>query len=123
MARSGGVQVTNVESTAGPTISTLGKAVTRGISSNGSSQAEEKFSSRKTSKDHRPSCGTAWTKRKERNVGKTVFCGKAKRSKKEQGEPEAEETMEDDEAPNDDVDVSGLARRQSVRVVEKKRCC
>ena len=27
--------------------------------------------------------------------GKTVFCGKAKRSKKEQGEPEAEEGMDD----------------------------
>ena len=29
------------------------------------------------------------------HVGKIVFCGKAKRSKKQQGEPEAEEGMED----------------------------
>jgi len=45
------------------------------------------------------------------HVGKTVFCGKAERSKKEHGEPEAEEVMED-EAPNSEVNVSGRARRQ-----------
>jgi hypothetical protein len=48
-------------------------------------------------------------------VGKTVVCGKAKRSKKEQGEPEAEEGMEDEApncGPNCEVDVSGRARRQ-----------
>ena len=44
-------------------------------------------------------------------VGKTVFCGKANQSKKEHGEPEAEEGMED-EAPNIQVNVSGRARRQ-----------
>ena len=52
------------------------------------------------------------TKRFE-NVGKTVFYGKAKRSKKEQGEPEAEEGMED-EAPNSEVNVRGRARRSKV---------
>jgi hypothetical protein len=56
-------------------------------------------------------------------VGKTVFCGKARRSKKEQGEPEAEEGMED-EAPNSEVNVRGRARRQrgwwKRGVVEKK---
>jgi hypothetical protein len=50
------------------------------------------------------------TKRFE-NVGKTVFYGKAKRSKKEQGEPEAEEGMED-EAPNSEVNVSGRTLSQ-----------
>ena len=45
------------------------------------------------------------------DVGKTVFCGKANRSKKEHGEPEAEEGRED-EAPNSEVNVSGRARRQ-----------
>jgi len=44
-------------------------------------------------------------------VGKTVFCGKAKRSEKEQGKPEAEEGMED-AAPNSEVNVSGRAPRQ-----------
>ena len=44
-------------------------------------------------------------------MGETVFCGKAKRNKKEEGEPEAEEGMED-EAPNSEVNVSGRARRQ-----------
>jgi hypothetical protein len=44
-------------------------------------------------------------------VGKTVFCGKAKRIIKEKGEPEAEGGMED-EAPNSEVNVSGRARRQ-----------
>jgi hypothetical protein len=38
-------------------------------------------------------------------VGKTVFCGKAKRSKKEQRDLEVEEGMED-EAPNIKVNVS-----------------
>ena len=45
------------------------------------------------------------------HVGKTVFCGKANRSKKEQGEPKAEEGIED-ESPNSDVRPSGRARRQ-----------
>ena len=45
------------------------------------------------------------------HVGKTVFCGKANRSKKEQGEPEAEEGMED-EVPNSEVNMSGRACRQ-----------
>ena len=45
------------------------------------------------------------------HVGKTAFCGKAKGSKKEQGEPEAEEGMEE-EAPNSEVNVRGRARRQ-----------
>ena len=44
-------------------------------------------------------------------MGKTVFCGKANQSKKEHGEPEAEEGMED-EAPNSEVIVSGRARRK-----------
>ena len=63
------------------------------------------------------------TQRGFEHVGKTAFCGKAKRSKKEQGEPEAEEGMED-EAPNRDVNVSGRVRRQKGRwkrgVVETK---
>jgi hypothetical protein len=45
------------------------------------------------------------------HVGKTVLCGKANRSKKEQGEPKAEEGLED-EAPYSDVNPSGRARRQ-----------
>jgi hypothetical protein len=45
------------------------------------------------------------------NGGKTVFCGKANRSKKEQGKAKAEEGIED-EAPNSDVNPSGRARRQ-----------
>ena len=45
------------------------------------------------------------------HVGKTVFCGKANRSKKEHGEPEEEEGMED-EAPYSEGNVSGYARRQ-----------
>ena len=44
-------------------------------------------------------------------MGKTFLCGRAKRSKKEQGVPEAEEGMED-QAPNDQVDLSGGAHRQ-----------
>jgi hypothetical protein len=44
-------------------------------------------------------------------VGKTVFCRKADQSKEEQGNPEADEEMED-EAPNIEVNVSGRARRQ-----------
>jgi hypothetical protein len=44
-------------------------------------------------------------------VGKPVFCGKAKRSEKEQGEPEAEEGMEE-AAPNSKVNLNGRARRQ-----------
>jgi len=45
------------------------------------------------------------------HVGKTVCCGKANRSKKEHGEPEEEEGMED-EAPYSEGNVSGYARRQ-----------
>jgi hypothetical protein len=45
------------------------------------------------------------------HVGKTAFCGKANRSKKEQGEPEEEEGIED-EAPNSDVNPSGRDHRQ-----------
>ena len=45
------------------------------------------------------------------HVRKTDFCGKANRSKKEQGEPKAEEGIED-ESPNSDVRPSGRARRQ-----------
>jgi hypothetical protein len=44
------------------------------------------------------------------HLGKTVFCGKANQSKKEQGEPKAEEGIED-EAPNN-VNPIGRARRQ-----------
>ena len=44
-------------------------------------------------------------------MGKTFLCGRAKRSKKEQGVPEAEGGMED-QAPNDQVDLSGGAHRQ-----------
>jgi hypothetical protein len=47
------------------------------------------------------------------HVGKTVFCGKANRSKKGHKEPEAEEGRED-EALNSEVNVSGRARRQRV---------
>jgi hypothetical protein len=45
------------------------------------------------------------------HLGKTVFCGKANQSKKEQGEPKAEEGLEDeaDEAPNSHVNPSGRA--------------
>ena len=46
--------------------------------------------------------------RRFEHVGKTVFCGKANRSKKVQGEPVAEEGMEE-EAPNSEVNVSGRA--------------
>jgi ribonuclease HI len=45
------------------------------------------------------------------HVGKTVFCGKANRSKKEQWELKAEKGLED-EAPYSDVNPSGRARRQ-----------
>jgi hypothetical protein len=45
------------------------------------------------------------------HVGKTVFCGNANRSKKEQREPEADEGMED-AAPNSEVNVRGRARTQ-----------
>ena len=51
------------------------------------------------------------TPRGVEHVGKTVFCSKANQSKEEQGNPEAEEEMED-EAPNIEVNVSGRARRQ-----------
>jgi hypothetical protein len=45
------------------------------------------------------------------HVGKTVFCGKANRNMKEQGEPKGEEGIKD-EAPTSDVDPSGRARGQ-----------
>ncbi len=51
------------------------------------------------------------TPRGGEHVGKTVFCRKADQSKEEQGNPEADEEMED-EAPNIEVNVSGRARRQ-----------
>ena len=51
------------------------------------------------------------TPRGVEHVGKTVFCRKANQSKEEQGNPEADEEMED-EAPNIEVNVSGRARRQ-----------
>jgi hypothetical protein len=41
------------------------------------------------------------------HVGKTVFCGKANQSKKEQGDPKAEEGLEDDHP------VSTLTRADS----------
>ena len=44
-------------------------------------------------------------------LGKTVFCGKANLSKKEQGEPEAGKGIED-EAPRSGVNVRGHVRRQ-----------
>jgi hypothetical protein len=58
----------------------------------------------------RPTKGEC-TPRGFEHVGKTILCGRAKRSKKEPGEPEAEEGMED-EVPNDELDVSGGAHRQ-----------
>jgi hypothetical protein len=45
------------------------------------------------------------------HMGKTVFCGKANRSKKEQGEPKVEKGLED-EAPCSEVNPSGRDRRQ-----------
>ncbi len=51
------------------------------------------------------------TPRGVEHVGKTVFCRKANQSKEEQGNPEADEEMEN-EAPNIEVNVSGRARRQ-----------
>ena len=51
------------------------------------------------------------TSRGFEQMGKTVFCGKADRNKKEQGDPESEEGIED-ETSNSDVNPSGRARRQ-----------
>jgi hypothetical protein len=51
------------------------------------------------------------TPRGVEHVGKTVFCRKANQRKEEQGNPEADEEMEN-EAPNIEVNVSGRARRQ-----------
>ena len=45
------------------------------------------------------------------HAGKAIFCGKVKRSKKEQGENEAEDEIEED-APGNEVDESGRACRQ-----------
>jgi hypothetical protein len=45
------------------------------------------------------------------HAGKVIFCGKVKRSKKEQGEHEAEDKIEED-APDNEVDESGRACRQ-----------
>jgi hypothetical protein len=45
------------------------------------------------------------------NTWEKLSSGKANRSKKEQGKPEAEEGMVD-EAPNSEVNVSGRARKQ-----------
>ena len=43
--------------------------------------------------------------------GEAFFCGKVKRNKKEQGEPEAEDETEED-APDNEVNESGHACRQ-----------
>jgi hypothetical protein len=45
------------------------------------------------------------TPRGFKHAGKAIFCGKVKRSKKEQGEPEAEDEIEED-APDTEVDES-----------------
>ena len=45
------------------------------------------------------------------HVGKAIFCGKVKRNKKEQGEPEAEDETEED-APDKEVNENGHACRQ-----------
>ena len=45
------------------------------------------------------------------HVGKAIFCGKVKRNKKEQGEPEAEDEAEED-APDNEVNESGRACTQ-----------
>ena len=45
------------------------------------------------------------------HVGKIVFCGQVKRSKQEQGDPDAENEMEDD-ATNTEVEARGRACRQ-----------
>ena len=45
------------------------------------------------------------------SAGKTIFCGKAKRSQREQGKLEAEEELDDD-APKGEVDVSRRASRR-----------
>ena len=44
------------------------------------------------------------------HVGKAIFCGKVKLSKKERGEPEAEDEIEED-APDTEVDESGACRQ------------
>jgi hypothetical protein len=44
-------------------------------------------------------------------VGKVIFCGKMKRGRTEQKEPEAKEETEDD-APDAEVDANGRACRQ-----------
>ena len=43
-------------------------------------------------------------------MGKDIFCRKVKHSKKDQGEPEAEDKIEGD-APDNEVDESGRACR------------
>jgi hypothetical protein len=45
------------------------------------------------------------------HAGKDIFCGKMKQSKKEQGEPEAEDEIEQD-APDTKVDESGRDCKQ-----------
>ena len=45
------------------------------------------------------------------HADKAIFCGKAKRSKKEQEEREAKDEIEED-APDNEVDESGRACRQ-----------
>jgi hypothetical protein len=45
------------------------------------------------------------------HVGKSIFCGKVKRGKKEQEDPEVEDEIEED-APDTEVDDTGRACRQ-----------
>ena len=45
------------------------------------------------------------------HVGKAIFCGKVKRGKKEQGDHEAEDEIEE-HSPDNEVDESGHACRQ-----------
>ena len=49
------------------------------------------------------------------HVGKAIFCGKVKLSKKERGEPEAEDEIEED-APDTEVDESGRDKREDMCV-------
>jgi len=51
------------------------------------------------------------TSRGFEHAGKAIFCGKVKRNKKEHGENEAEDEIQED-APGNEVDESGRACRQ-----------
>jgi hypothetical protein len=55
------------------------------------------------------------TQRGFEHVGKTVFCGKANRSKKEQGEPKAEEGREDEAVEAPIATLLGASTRASAR--------